>query len=402
MEFRCRLVSASGEIVEGTYAAENEARLRHEFETQGLHVLSLRRRGVMSSTPGFLQRRKIPRHEFLIFNQEFATLLKAGMPLVQSLALLRDQLTNPLFKSVLDDVHEKTRGGMALSDSFNDHGDLFPRVYTASLLAGERSGNLDAILRRYVAYERVVDTVKRKTISALMYPVILVALALGLVGLIVLKVIPAFSDFYAQNNAQLPFSTRVILSVSNFVSGQIGLIVAVAALATAAFAAWIRQPGQRARFDHAVLTIPWIGETVRKFTTAQMARTLSTLLGGGIPLVNAMEVTARSLSNRYMSTEMDLVTQRVREGQGLAGSLTARRAVPDVALKMIEVGESTGSLQEMLTSLADFYDEEVETSVARFVTLIEPTLLVVMGVVVAALVLSLYMPLFNLSAVVGQ
>jgi len=402
MEFRCRLVTASGEIVEGTYAAENEARLRHEFETQGLHVLSLRRRGVMSSTPGFLQRRKIPRHEFLIFNQEFATLLKAGMPLVQSLALLRDQLTNPLFKSVLDDVHEKTRGGMALSDSFNDHGDLFPRVYTASLLAGERSGNLDAILRRYVAYERVVDTVKRKTISALMYPVILVALALGLVGLIVLKVIPAFSDFYAQNNAQLPFSTRVILSVSNFVSGQIGLIVAVAALATAAFAAWIRQPGQRARFDHAVLTIPWIGETVRKFTTAQMARTLSTLLGGGIPLVNAMEVTARSLSNRYMSTEMDLVTQRVREGQGLAGSLTARRAVPDVALKMIEVGESTGSLQEMLTSLADFYDEEVETSVARFVTLIEPTLLVVMGVVVAALVLSLYMPLFNLSAVVGQ
>jgi len=291
---------------------------------------------------------------------------------------------------------------MALSDAFSDHGDLFPRVYTASLLAGERSGNLDAILRRYVAYERVVDTVKRKTISALMYPVILVVLALGLVGLIVLKVIPAFNDFYAQNNAQLPFSTRIILGVSDFVTRQLGLLVAVVAIAGAAFAAWIRQPGQRARFDHALLTIPWIGETIRKFTTAQMARTLSTLLGGGIPLVNAMEVTARSLSNRYMSTEMDLVTQRVREGQGLAASLAARNVVPDVALKMIEVGESTGSLQEMLNSLADFYDEEVETSVARFVTLIEPTLLVVMGVIVAALVLALYMPLFNLSAVVGQ
>ena len=182
MEFRCRLVTASGEIVEGTYAAENEARLRHEFENQGLHVLSLRKRGLLSGTSGFPQRRKIPRHEFLIFNQEFATLLKAGMPLVQSLALLRDQMTNPLFKSVLDDVHEKVRGGMALSDAFGDHGDLFPRVYTASLLAGERSGNLDAILRRYVAYEKVVDTVKRKTVSALMYPVILVVLALGLVG----------------------------------------------------------------------------------------------------------------------------------------------------------------------------------------------------------------------------
>jgi type IV pilus assembly protein PilC len=402
MEFRCRLVTASGQVVEGTYAAENEARLRHEFENQGLHVLSLRKRSLFGGIDGLPQRRQIPRHEFLIFNQEFATLLKAGMPLVQSLALLRDQVTNPLFKSVLDDVHEKVRGGTALSDAFGDHGDLFARVYTASLLAGERSGNLDAILRRYVAYEKVVDTVRRKTISALMYPVILVVLAFGLVALIVLKVIPAFSDFYASNNAQLPLSTRVILAISTVVRNEIGLVIAVVALSGAAFAAWIRQPGQRARFDHALLTVPWIGMTARKFTTAQMARTLSTLLGGGIPLVNAMEVTARSMSNRYMATEMDWVTQRVREGQGLAASLASRGVVPDVALKMIEVGESTGSLQEMLTSLGDFYDEEVETSVARFVTLIEPTLLVVMGVIVAALVLALYMPLFNLSAVVGQ
>ncbi len=281
-------------------------------------------------------------------------------------------------------------------------GELFPRVYTASLLAGERSGNLDAILRRYVAYEKVIDTVRRKTISALMYPAILVVLALGLVGLIVLKVIPAFSDFYASNDAQLPFSTRVIIAVSTVVQTQLGLIVAVAALAGAAFTAWIRQPGQRARFDHGVLRLPWIGDTVRKFTTAQMARTLSTLLGGGIPLVNALEVTARSLSNRYMAVELDAVTQRVREGQGLAASLGVRRVVPDVALKMVEVGESTGALQEMLTSLSDFYDEEVETSVARFVTLIEPALLVIMGVVIAGLVLALYMPLFNLSSVIGR
>src|SRR5260221_301048 len=188
MEFRCRLVTASGEIVEGTYAAENEARLRHEFKNRGLPARPRRKGTLLGVIGGLPQRRKLPRHEFLIFNQEFATLLKAGMPLVQSLALLRDQIANPLFKSVLDDVHEKVRGGAAISDAFGNHGDLFPRVYTASLLAGERSGNLDAILRRYVAYERVVDTVRRKTISALMYPVILIALAFGLVGLIVLKV----------------------------------------------------------------------------------------------------------------------------------------------------------------------------------------------------------------------
>ena len=401
MEFRCRLVSASGEIVEGTYAAESEARLRHDFENQGLHILSLRKRSALSGGNLLFRRRKIARHEFLVFNQEFATLLKAGMPLVQSIDLLRHQVANPVFRGVLDDVYDKVRGGTALSDAFTDHGDLFPRVYTASLLAGERSGNLDAILRRYVVYEKVLDTVRRKTISALIYPVILIVLAIGLVGIIVLRVVPAFTDFYASFDAELPLSTRIILAVSDFAQQQFLLLIAAAVIGGGAFAAWIRQPGQRARFDHAVLTIPFIGHTVKKFVTAQMARTLATLLGGGIPLVNSMEVTARSVSNQHMARELDVVTQRVREGQGLAASLADRGVVPDVALKMIEVGESTGSLQDMLGSLADFYDEEVETSVGRFVTLIEPALLVVMGLVIAVLVLALYMPLFQLSAVVN-
>ncbi len=402
MEFRCRLVTAAGEIIEGTYAADNEARLRHDFETQGLHVLALRQRSALAGIALAPKRRKIAHHEFLVFNQEFATLLKAGMPLVQSIDLLRHQIVNTVFRRVLDDVYEKVRGGVALSDAFGEHGDLFPRVYTASLLAGERSGNLDAILRRYVAYEKVIDTVRRRTISALIYPVILIVLAIALVAIIVLRVVPSFSDFYASFDAELPFSTRVILGISNFARQQYLLVTAVAVMASAAVTAWIRRPGQRARFDHAVLAIPFIGDTARKFVTAQMARTLATLLGGGIPLVNSLEVTARSVSNYHMAKELDVVTQRVREGEGLAASLTARKVVPDVALKMIEVGESTGALQDMLSSLADFYDEEVETSVSRFVTLIEPALLVLMGLVIAVLVLALYMPLFQLSNVVNQ
>jgi type IV pilus assembly protein PilC len=402
MEFRCRLVTAAGEIVEGNYAAESEARLRHDFETQGLHVLSLKKRTALTGGSLLPKRRKVSRHEFLVFNQEFATLLKAGMPLVQSIDLLRRQVVNPVFRGVLDDVHEKVRGGVALSDAFADHGDLFQRVYTASLLAGERSGNLDAVLRRYVAYEKVIDTVRRKTISALIYPAILIVLAIGLVGIIVLRVVPAFSDFYASFDAELPMSTRVILAVSHIAQEQYLLVTAIVVLGSAAFAAWIRQPGQRARFDRVLLAIPFVGQTARKFVTAQMARTLATLLGGGIPLVNSLEVTARSVSNHHMAKELDVVTQRVREGQGLAASLTARGVVPEVALQMIEVGESTGSLQDMLSSLADFYDEEVETSVGRFVTVIEPALLVLMGVVIAVLVLALYMPLFQLSNVVNQ
>jgi type IV pilus assembly protein PilC len=402
MEFRCRLVTAAGEIVEGNYAAESEARLRHDFETQGLHVLSLKKRTALTGGSLLPKRRKVSRHEFLVFNQEFATLLKAGMPLVQSIDLLRRQIVNPVFRSVLDDVYEKVRGGVALSDAFADNGDLFQRVYTASLLAGERSGNLDAVLRRYVAYEKVIDAVRRRTISALIYPAILIVLAIGLVGIIVLRVVPAFSDFYASFDAELPMSTRIILGVSNLAQEQYLLVTVIVVLGSAAFAAWIRRPGQRARFDRLLLAIPFVGATARKFVTAQMARTLATLLGGGIPLVNSLEVTARSVSNHHMAQELDVVTQRVREGQGLAASLTARGVVPEVALQMIEVGESTGSLQDMLSSLADFYDEEVETSVGRFVTVIEPALLVLMGMVIAVLVLALYMPLFELSNVVNH
>src|SRR5258706_10159883 len=221
MEFRCRLASPSGEIVEGVYVAESEARLRHELEEKGLFVLSLQpRHAIAGVSLGLPQRTSVNMREFLVFNQELATLLKAGMPLVQSLDLLKRRVTSPVFKGVLNDVHEKVRSGTALSDAFAAHGDLFPRVYTASLLAGERSGNLDAVLRRFVEYTKIIATVKRKTISALVYPAILISLALVLVSFIVLKVVPAFADFYGTFGAQLPVVTRGILLVSNVLRNQ--------------------------------------------------------------------------------------------------------------------------------------------------------------------------------------
>jgi type IV pilus assembly protein PilC len=403
MEFRCRLGTPSGEIVEGVYIAQSEAHLRRELEDKGLHILALRPRGL--GLPGLslgTRKPKIQRHEFLVFNQELATLLKAGMPLVQSLDILRVRLANPVFKAVLDDVHEKVRSGTALSDAFQTHGDLFPSVYTASLMAGERAGNLDAVLRRFVAYAKVVDTVRKKTISAMVYPAILISLAVVLVGIIAVKVVPTFADFYASFNAQLPLSTRMIVAVSNFIRGNLLLIVIGVLALAAGFYTWIKQPGQRARFDQIIMKLPFIGGSVHKFATAQLARTLATLLGGGIPLVNALEISSRSTGNRYMGHEMGIVALRVREGQGFAATLLDRKVVPDVAIKMIEVGESTGALQEMLNSLADFYDEEIETEVGRFVTVIEPALLIIMGIVIAAIVLALYLPLFELTSVIGS
>ena len=401
MEFRCRLGTAAGEIVEGNYIADSEARLRRELEEKGMYVLSLQRRAALSLSSGG-RRQRVKRQEFLVFNQELATLLKAGMPLVQSLDILRQRVVNPTFKSVLDSVHDRVRSGSSLSDAFGEHGSMFPPVYSASLLAGERSGNLDAVIRRYVAYDKIIGAVKRRTLSALIYPAILVTMMVLLIGIIVLKVVPAFSEFYANFERELPLSTRIVVAVSDGVVSNLAFIAIGIVGAAVAAMAWSRQPAQRARLDKWLLDIPWVGETTRKFYTSQLARMLATLLGGGIPLVNALEISVRSLSNRYLSRELDRVRVRVQEGQGFAAALRERTIFPDVAVKMVEVGEQTGALQEMLNSLAEFYDEEIETEVGRFITLVEPVLLVFMGIVIAIVVLALYMPLFELTSVVGS
>ena len=400
MEFRCRLASPNGEITEGVYVAEDEARLRHELEEKGLYVLSLHAKGTIGGLSLKLpQRRAIGTREFLIFNQELATLLKAGMPLVQSLDLLRRQMTSPTFRAVLDDVHEKVRSGTALSDAFASHGDLFPRVYTASLLAGERSGSLDAVPRRYVEYTKVIATVKRRIVAALVYPAILITLALVLVSIIVLKVVPAFSDFYASFGADLPLITRIIVRVSAIVRNDFLLILLTLIVAVAGGLTWVRQTGQKARFDRWVLRVPMLGQVARKFSTSQMARTLATLLGGGLPLVNALDIAAKSVGNQYMAGQLEVVSHRVREGESFAAALEERGSFPEVAVKMAEVGESTGALQDMLNTVADFYDEDISAAMERFLTLVEPALLVMMGAVIAGLLLALYMPLFQLSSV---
>ena len=403
MEFRCRIASPNGEIIEGVYVAENEAKLRHELEEKGLYVLSMQPKGAVAGVSLRLpQSHSINTREFLVFNQELATLLKAGLPLVQSLDLLKRRVTSPAFRAVLDDVHERVRSGTALSDAFAAQGDLFPGVYTASLLAGERSGNLDAVLRRYVDYAKVIATLKRKIVSALVYPAILIALALVLVSIIVLKVVPAFADFYAGFGAQLPLATRVIMKVSTLVREQFLLVAIAVAAGGAGMFLWLRQAGQQSRFDRLILTLPGLGPIARKFATSQMARTLATLLGGGLPLVNALDIAARSVGNQHMAGQLDIVATRVREGESFAAALDARKTFPDVAVRMAEVGEATGALQDMLNTVADFFDEEIATYMERFVTLVEPVLLVIMGIVIAGLLLALYMPLFQLSSVLSQ
>jgi type IV pilus assembly protein PilC len=402
MEFHCRLATASGEVIEGTYVAESEARLRHDLEQKGMLVLSAAPRGGLRI--GGLRvrrRRKIRSHEFLVFNQELATLLKAGMPLVQSLDILRRNVPNATLKAVLDDVYEGVRSGISLSEAFEAHGDLFSPIYTASLLAGERSGGLEQVLRRYVTYVKVLGAVKRKTVAALVYPSILLVLSCLVVAFIIVWVVPQFSAFYESFDAELPLITQLMVGLSTAIRERLLLLLALLAVLVVLIRLWWRQEGQRLRFDHALLRVPGLGDIVRKFGTAQLARTLGTLIGGGIPLVSALETASRAIGNRYISAEAATLARQVREGQPLAAAMETRGLFPDVAVKMVEVGEATGALQDMLHALADFYDEEIDARLARFVTLVEPTLLIIMGVVIATLLLALYFPIFQLGEVIS-
>ena len=401
MEFRCRLGTASGEILEGVYIADDEVKLRRELEATGLHVLSLRRRGGLGWPDlSFSPSRRIRSRDFLVFNQELAALLKAGMPLVQSLELLRQRVETPGFKAVLDDVHERVRGGSSLSEAFDAQETPMPGVYTASLMAGEKSGSLEAVIRRYVTHARIISSVRRNTISALIYPAILLTLSFVVVAIIVLQVVPEFANFYESLGADLPLATQIIMSVSNVLRSYLWVILFVLVAGSFVLRAWLKQPGRGALLDRLLLRVPAVGPIAGKFATSQLTRTLATLLGGGIPLVNALDVSVRSVGNRFISRQIATISREVREGQALSTSMAGREIFPPMAIKMVEVGESTGALQDMLNNVADFFDEEIETTLGRFTTLIEPILLVVMGIVIAGMLLALYMPLLQLGAIV--
>ena len=402
MEFRCRLGTESGEVVEEVYVADSESKLRQELESKGLYILSLSRRGALGWPGlGLPKRHRIKTRDFLVFNQELATLLRAGMPLVQSLDILRQRVDDRGFKAALNDVHDRVRAGASLSEAFEAQGAMIPGMYTASLLAGEKSGGLEEVIRRYVAYVKVISTVKRKTVSALVYPLILLILSTIVVAIIVLRVVPEFEGFYRSFDAELPIATRVIVAFSQFVRSYSLVLVLGIGGAVVAGVYWLRQPGSAAMMDKLILRVPVVGTIAARFATSQLTRTLATLLSGGIPLVNALDVASRALGNRFFAEQLTQVGQRVREGEALAVALADRGVFPAVAIKMVEVGESTGALQEMLTSVADFFDEEIDMQLGRFITIIEPALLVIMGIVIAALLLALYMPLLQLGSVLS-
>ncbi len=394
-EFLCQIAAPDGSVRTETHSAENAEALKQALQDRGYHLLSLKARSWLSLD--FLARRdKLSTEAFLIFNQELAALLKAGLPLLNCLEVLSERQQDKLLGRILAEVIARIRGGESLSDAFASYGDLFPKLYATTLRSGERSGELETVIRRFIQYEKIVLGVKRKVRGALVYPAVLFTLSAILIAVMVTYVIPKFTAFYGEMDASLPLLTQVVLGVSDFVVGNGPLLVVGLAAAAAVFWSWSRTPAGRREVDAFLLRVPLLGSVLHLFAVSQFTRSMGTLVGGGTTAVLALEISAQTVANRDISLALQGVVQRVREGESLWSSLESTRRLPAVAVEMIKVGESTGALEDMLFAAAEFFDEEITAKLGRLMTLIEPLILIFMGSLVATLLASVYLPLVYL------
>jgi type IV pilus assembly protein PilC len=400
-EFVCRLGAPDGAVVERRRVAATVEALRRELEGEGFHVFSIGAARSRIKIPFLGPRTRVSGQEFLLFNTQLATLLRAGLPLTQGLELLRDQQANEHFKALLDKIHQQVTTGVSLSDAFLSLGDVFPRLYANTLRAGERSGELESVLGRYVEYQRLTESVRRKIIGALTYPAVLVLMSIALVVILMVRVIPTFSTFYLQFDAELPLPTRIVVGISTGLQEHFLLVAAVVTAIVFAVRFWRNTPAGRRITDRWRLSIPVVGRLGHLFAASQFTRSLGVLLGGGTPMVPALETATTSISNSYISALFHGCVREVQEGRPLSDALDDTGMMPELALAMMRVGESTGALPEMLEHSSGFFDEEIEFSLARLVTLFEPLILVVMGIIVAGLLLAVYYPLLTTVSKIG-
>ena len=402
-KFECRVGTAQGDVIVQEFVAPNEGTLKEQLEGKGYFVFSIKLKTAWSDLISNLvpKRRSISMKEFILFNQEFCALLRAGLPLMTALDLLLARRTQGLFARLLEQIRDEVKSGSALSDAFKNQGAAFPAIYSATVAAGERSGELVKVIQRYLFYLKTLQALKKKMASALIYPIILLALSTGLIVLMMTVIVPKFSSLFAGSGAKLPLITQVVLAVSGFFQYGWPLMLAAAVGMPVAYKLLSAKPSWRLVEARYRLRFPILGNNIRRYNIAQMCRTLGTLVAGGIPVVTALDVVADAMSNEVYKFELRQVKTKVLEGQALWQSMEKTSMMTPLSIEMIEVGESTGSLADMLEQIGIFYEEELSTAVERMVALIEPLLLVFMAVIIAVVVLSVYMPIFSMYNLVG-
>lgn len=403
MDFTCRLGTPEGRVVEQRLAATSEQALRLDLEQRGYHVFEIRSRSfsLRPSLFGGGRTKRVSPRQFLVFNQELAALLRSGLPLLQALELMLERLQDPNLRAVLSEIRDKVKSGQDLSEAFASYGEIFPRLYAPTLKAGERSGELESVIRRYIRYQQLVMDARKRTVSALVYPAVLVVLSFAMIMVMTFYVVPKFSVFFADLKTGVPLITRIVLGISGAGARTVFLLpnwiwfIVLLVAGGVALRLWVRTPQGAETVDRLKLKLPFLGEVLHLFALSEFCRSLATLLNGGMPLVPSLEIAVGAVGNASVRSALAPRIQMVREGKPFYASLEQSETFPSMSVNMVKVGEATGSLDEMLSNVADLFDEQVETRMQRILTLVEPVMLIFMGLIIGILLVSVYLPLFS-------
>lgn len=397
--FSYRVAKGDGTIVTQQEEAESESLLRSRLEEQGYLVLSISKT-IGLSLPTLSMQRRLPPRDFLVFNQELMALLKAGLPIMKIFDVLVDRGSQPSFVEALKTVQHDIRSGSAMSDAMAKHPGYFSDLYVSSLRAGEKSGNLVEVIGRFMDYQKKILEVKKKVVGALAYPSFLLAIGFGVLGFLLIYVMPSFTEIYEGSQVDLPLFTKVLLGLVHFIQGNL-LLLLVAAAGLGALLWSLYQSGWgRAQADRLSLSFPFIKPIVRRHHLIRISRTLSTILKSGIPLVEAIRMVASSMTNRVVRDDVGRAGEAVKTGIGISAALSQIDLFPKISIEMIGVGESTGSLEEMLNEVANFHEEELDLYLSRVTTWVEPVLLLTIGSLVAMILIAMYLPIFHLAGTI--
>lgn len=399
--FSCKIGSADGKIIEKEFESANSQLLTQSLVAQGFFVFTVRKKPFQFAWKQGVSRKKIDTKGLITFNQELLVLIKSGLPIIQSLDTILERIDKGRLSEVLEVIRDDIKGGSSLSEAFERHPSTFSHLYIASIRAGERTGDLPQTIRRYITFLKKTEGFRKKVIAALFYPAILMSVAFAAVTLLLVYVVPTFSQVYADAGSKLPLPTLVLINITSVLKKYFIVIVAIVCLAVYVFNRWVAtEPGRHA-VDKFKLKIPVLGDIFSKYSIVGFTRTLATIIESGIPIVESLKMSVGTLNNKVLEGKLLAAIKRVEEGVSLSVAIDGAKLMPSLALRMLSVGESTGSLEEMLESISDYFEEELDQRLHMLSTAIEPAIMIVMGVLIGAIIVTMYLPVFKIAGTVG-
>jgi len=399
--FICKIGSADGKIVEKEFEAATADILKQSLTAQGLFVFSVTKKPFQFLLNKGSSRKKIDTKGLITFNQELLVLIKAGLPIIQALDTILERIEKGRLAEILEIIRDDIKGGSSLSDAFERHPSSFSHLYIASIRAGERTGDLPQTIKRYITFLKKTEGFRKKVIAALFYPAILLSVAFVAVTLLLVYVVPTFSQVYADAGSKLPTPTLILIGFTSILKKFFPLVVAAFFLGVYLFRKWINTEAGRVTFDSFALRVPVLGDVFAKYSIVSFTRTLATIIESGIPIVESLKMSVATLNNRILEKRLTSAIRRVEEGVSLSVAIDGAKLMPTLALRMLSVGESTGSLEEMLEGISDYFEEELDQRLHLLSTAIEPAIMVIMGVVIGTIIVTMYLPVFKIAGTVG-